>query len=244
MLAARSDDLVDLMKNSDLVFQEVQRRKQAIHLLLVNARELAVELRGVGEGQPGPDGARAGGGRRPAVAAQRQGQGAEGDARTRSVPTSPSSATSSAPVRGSTPTPPTWPAIPTGEFLPGPRGGTSDEHCSNTAGGRVLAAVLAGVLLAAASTSSSCATTTETKTVTAHFPRAVSIYVGSDVRILGVNVGRVTAVTPEGNSVRVDMEYDAQYDVPDRRQGRHRHPDPRRRPVRPAHPGVRRGRPG
>ncbi|WP_028644456.1 MCE family protein [Nocardioides sp. URHA0020] len=52
------------------------------------------------------------------------------------------------------------------------------------------------------------------KTVTAHFPRAVSIFAGSDVRILGVNVGRVTAVVPEGNSVRVDMEYDAQYDVP------------------------------
>ncbi|MCW2775594.1 MAG: virulence factor Mce family protein [Nocardioides sp.] len=55
----------------------------------------------------------------------------------------------------------------------------------------------------------------ESKTVTAHFPRAVSIYVGSDVRILGVNVGRVTAVTPEGNSVRVEMKYDAQYKVPD-----------------------------
>lgn len=55
---------------------------------------------------------------------------------------------------------------------------------------------------------------TKTKTVTAHFPRAVSIYVGSDVRILGVNVGRVTAVTPEGNSVRVEMEYDEQYRVP------------------------------
>jgi phospholipid/cholesterol/gamma-HCH transport system substrate-binding protein len=55
----------------------------------------------------------------------------------------------------------------------------------------------------------------ESKTVTAHFPRAVSIYVGSDVRILGVNIGRVTAVTPEGNSVRVDMKYDAQYHVPD-----------------------------
>jgi len=55
---------------------------------------------------------------------------------------------------------------------------------------------------------------TETKTVTAHFPRAVSIYQGSDVRILGVNVGTVTSVTPEGNSVRVEMEYDAQYDVP------------------------------
>ena len=56
---------------------------------------------------------------------------------------------------------------------------------------------------------------TETKTLTAHFPRAVSIYEGSDVRILGVNVARVTAVTPEGNSVRVDMEYDAQYKVPE-----------------------------
>lgn len=56
--------------------------------------------------------------------------------------------------------------------------------------------------------------TTETKTVTAHFPRAVSIFEGSDVRILGVNVGRVTEVTPEGNSVRVEMEYDAQYQVP------------------------------
>ena len=55
---------------------------------------------------------------------------------------------------------------------------------------------------------------TETKTVTAHFPRAVSIYEGSDVRILGVNVGRVTEVTPEGSSVRVEMEYDAQYRVP------------------------------
>lgn len=54
----------------------------------------------------------------------------------------------------------------------------------------------------------------ETKTVTAHFPRAVSVYVGTDVRILGVNVGRVSAVVPEGNSVRVEMEYDAAVDVP------------------------------
>ena len=56
--------------------------------------------------------------------------------------------------------------------------------------------------------------TSETRTVTAHFPRAVSVYQGTDVRILGVNVGRVTAVIPEGNSVRVDMEYDAEYKVP------------------------------
>ena len=57
-------------------------------------------------------------------------------------------------------------------------------------------------------------TPTETKQVTAHFPRAVSIYEGSEVRILGVPVGEVTAVIPEGNSVRVEMEYDAKYDVP------------------------------
>jgi phospholipid/cholesterol/gamma-HCH transport system substrate-binding protein len=54
----------------------------------------------------------------------------------------------------------------------------------------------------------------ETNTVTAHFPRAVSVYKGTDVRVLGVNVGRVTAVIPEGNSVRVEMEYDADIDLP------------------------------
>jgi len=52
------------------------------------------------------------------------------------------------------------------------------------------------------------------KTVTAHFSRAVSVYEGTDVRILGVNVGSVTAVTPEGESVRVDMEYDGTLDLP------------------------------
>jgi len=54
----------------------------------------------------------------------------------------------------------------------------------------------------------------ETKTVTAHFPSAISVYDGTEVRILGVRVGKVTAVIPEGNSVRVEMEYDAKYDVP------------------------------
>lgn len=54
----------------------------------------------------------------------------------------------------------------------------------------------------------------ETKTVSAHFSRAVSVYKGTDVRILGVNVGSVTAVIPEGDSVRVEMEYDAKYSLP------------------------------
>jgi phospholipid/cholesterol/gamma-HCH transport system substrate-binding protein len=47
LLADRSADLVDLMHNSSLIFQEVEHRKQAIHRLLVNARTLAVQLRGV-----------------------------------------------------------------------------------------------------------------------------------------------------------------------------------------------------
>ena len=54
----------------------------------------------------------------------------------------------------------------------------------------------------------------ETRTVTARFSRAVSLFVGSEVRILGVPVGEVTAVVPEGSTVRVDMTYDAAYDVP------------------------------
>ncbi|WP_193607259.1 MCE family protein [Nocardioides lijunqiniae] len=73
---------------------------------------------------------------------------------------------------------------------------------------------LVGVLAVLAATLLVSGGSKETRTVTAHFPRAVSVYVGTDVRILGVNVGEVTAVSPEGESVRVDMEYDAQYDVP------------------------------
>jgi phospholipid/cholesterol/gamma-HCH transport system substrate-binding protein len=83
----------------------------------------------------------------------------------------------------------------------------------DTTVGRVLGVVLA-LMLGAAVYFFAVRDATETKTVTAHFPRAVSIYEGSDVRILGVNVGRVTAVVPEGNSVRVEMTYDATYDVP------------------------------
>ena len=52
------------------------------------------------------------------------------------------------------------------------------------------------------------------KTLTAHFPRTVSIYEGSDVRILGVAVGTVDTVTPSGTDVVVTMSYDADVKVP------------------------------
>jgi phospholipid/cholesterol/gamma-HCH transport system substrate-binding protein len=53
-----------------------------------------------------------------------------------------------------------------------------------------------------------------TRTVTAHFSRAVSVYKGTDVDIMGVRVGRVVSVKPDGDSVEVVMEYDARYQLP------------------------------
>ena len=52
------------------------------------------------------------------------------------------------------------------------------------------------------------------KMLTASFPRTVSLYEGSDVRILGVPVGTVETVTPTGTDVTVTMSYDAKYKVP------------------------------
>ncbi|MFD7319675.1 MCE family protein [Streptomyces sp. NPDC059875] len=50
--------------------------------------------------------------------------------------------------------------------------------------------------------------------VTAYFPRTVGIYPGSDVRVLGVRIGEVKEIAPEGDRVRVELEYAAEYKVP------------------------------
>ena len=52
--------------------------------------------------------------------------------------------------------------------------------------------------------------------------KAVGLYVASDVRVLGVRIGQVTDDRPEGDKVRVEMEYDAKYDLPADAQGRRR----------------------
>lgn len=44
--------------------------------------------------------------------------------------------------------------------------------------------------------------------VTAYFDRAVGVYAGSDLRILGVRVGEVESVEPEGTRVRVRLRVD------------------------------------
>lgn len=51
-------------------------------------------------------------------------------------------------------------------------------------------------------------------TLTADFPRTVSIYQGSDVRVLGVTVGKVEKVEPEGTDVVVTMRYDKDVQIP------------------------------
>ncbi|MDI3386261.1 MCE family protein [Streptomyces sp. B-S-A8] len=50
--------------------------------------------------------------------------------------------------------------------------------------------------------------------VTAYFDRAVGIYAGSDLRILGVRVGEVESVTPEPTRVRVTLAVDEGVRVP------------------------------
>ncbi|GAB3310818.1 MCE family protein [Geodermatophilus aquaeductus] len=50
--------------------------------------------------------------------------------------------------------------------------------------------------------------------VTAWFDQAVGVYEGGDVRVLGIDVGAITAVVPTGDRVRVDMLVDEDYDIP------------------------------
>jgi phospholipid/cholesterol/gamma-HCH transport system substrate-binding protein len=52
------------------------------------------------------------------------------------------------------------------------------------------------------------------RTLVAHFTRAIGIYPGSDVRVLGVKVGEVVSVRPAGRTVRVGLRYDRELRIP------------------------------
>lgn len=56
------------------------------------------------------------------------------------------------------------------------------------------------------------------KTVTAYFPRTISIYEGSEVRVLGVQIGTIDKVEPEGTRVKVTMHYDGDVRIPSEAQ--------------------------
>jgi phospholipid/cholesterol/gamma-HCH transport system substrate-binding protein len=77
---------------------------------------------------------------------------------------------------------------------------------------RGMVVLLLGVVLAVGG--SAVLAGTEQVHVTAHFARAVGVYPGSDVRVLGVKVGEITEVVPDGATVRVGLAYDARRPVP------------------------------
>ena len=57
-------------------------------------------------------------------------------------------------------------------------------------------------------------TRAEPMRVSAMFNDTTGLYVGNDVRVLGVDVGKVTAVKPSGTTVRVDMEFPDGTEIP------------------------------
>ncbi len=75
-------------------------------------------------------------------------------------------------------------------------------------------AIVAAVVLLAATFFVFQGGGSDTRTVSAYFDRTVSIYKGSELRVMGVRIGTVTAVVPEGDRVRVAMEYDSEYKLP------------------------------
>lgn len=77
---------------------------------------------------------------------------------------------------------------------------------------QILAALLALVLLIALAVA--LVNREKKNTITVDFDRTVSLYEGSTVRILGVDVGTVEKITPRGNNVRVKLAWDSQYKVP------------------------------
>lgn len=54
----------------------------------------------------------------------------------------------------------------------------------------------------------------DTYEVTAYFEKGIGLFENSDVTILGVPVGKISSVEPEGSRVRVDMTINNEYPIP------------------------------
>lgn len=79
----------------------------------------------------------------------------------------------------------------------------------------VLTVLVAAVVLAlAAAASVAIVARGDRTTITVDFERSVSLYEGSKVRILGVDVGTVEKLTPRGQNVRAVISWDGDHDVP------------------------------
>lgn len=77
--------------------------------------------------------------------------------------------------------------------------------------GVVVGVLVVGLLAAAAA---ALWPSTPDRLVTAHFTRAVGLYPGSQVRVLGVPVGTVRSVEPDGKQVKVVLEVKGDVKVP------------------------------
>lgn len=91
-------------------------------------------------------------------------------------------------------------------------------HTEGTAGpgrGRIaLIALVVAVVVAIVAGGWWLFTRAGTTNVTAYFDKSVGIYEGSGVRVLGVEVGSVTSVEPQGDVVKVGMRVDRGIDIP------------------------------
>ena len=68
--------------------------------------------------------------------------------------------------------------------------------------------VLGGLALVKATSGSG------TKTYTAYFADSAGLFVGNDVGVLGVKVGKVASITPDGNQVKVVLQVDGDRPIP------------------------------
>ena len=80
--------------------------------------------------------------------------------------------------------------------------------------GRVRKVLAVAVLAAVVATAFAVWPRTEKTHVTGMFARAVGLYPGSDVRVLGVPIGTVISVTPKGDHVAGELEFDSAVKVP------------------------------
>jgi len=53
-----------------------------------------------------------------------------------------------------------------------------------------------------------------TRSLTAHFSAAVGVYVGSDIRVLGIKIGQIDSIAVHVSDIEVHMSYDAAYKIP------------------------------
>ncbi len=80
--------------------------------------------------------------------------------------------------------------------------------------GRVLGLAWLSIVLLLTASCSSLPVGGDKMEVTAYFEDSAGLFVGNDVGILGVTVGKVTKIEPEGDRVKVTLQVDDDYDVP------------------------------